>query len=92
MKYSILWSAATFASISRTKNYTIILALQCLYHFLYLQKNDMYKKFFKLGYIRVCHEIQPIKMMKWKQSCVAEAENLKFRDRMNLSITVFFYV
>lgn len=63
MKCSVLWSAATFENIPRIKYYTIILALQCLYHFLYLQKNDLYTKFFKLGY--TCCEILKFCPLKW---------------------------
>jgi hypothetical protein len=63
MKCSILWSAATFESIPRMKNYTTILALQCIFHFLYLQKNDLYTQFFKLGY--TCHEILKFCPLKW---------------------------
>ena len=85
MKCFALWSAATFESIPRMKNDTIILALQCLYHFLYLQKNDLYTKFLKIGvYLSWNFETLPIKVMNWKQSSAAEAEYLKFHDIMKL--------
>jgi len=48
------------------KNYTIILALQCLYHFLYLQKKRLYTKFFKLGYTYFhCYTVHFVELLNY---------------------------
>jgi hypothetical protein len=47
----VIQSATTFDNIHRTESHTTILAIQCLYHFLYLQMSEMYTKFFEVMYM-----------------------------------------
>jgi hypothetical protein len=69
-------------------NYTIMLALQCIYHFLYLQKNYIYIQHFSnwfTVYMLWNSVILFTEVMKRKPSCVAAAHYHTFSDIMKFS-------